>query len=153
MPTKDACPKGLRAIHLPLAALQGSRGAQGASGAPGAAGAQGIQGSAGAQGPQGSQGAQGGTGGQGAQGVAGISGYQLVTNSNSLIAGSQGPTKATCPAGKTVIGGGVTTDGGAGAYVADSYPLSPTVWSAVIDNTTGVSIDVFVTAICVVVSG
>ena len=24
MPTKDACPKGLRAIHLPLTALQGS---------------------------------------------------------------------------------------------------------------------------------
>ncbi|MCU1493253.1 MAG: hypothetical protein JWO62_1017 [Acidimicrobiaceae bacterium] len=52
-----------------------------------------------------------------------------------------------------MIGGGVTTDGGAGANVEDSYPLSSTEWSANVDNTTGTSIDVFVTAICVVVSG
>jgi hypothetical protein len=52
-----------------------------------------------------------------------------------------------------VIGGGVTTDGGEGASVADSYPLSATQWNAVIYNNTGVSVDVFVTAICVIVSG
>jgi hypothetical protein len=60
-------------------------------------GPQGIQGETGATGPQGEQ---------GEQGPSGISGYEVVTSSYSVPPTVSGTFYATCPTGKSVLGGG-----------------------------------------------
>ncbi len=97
----------------------GPQGAQGAPGVMGPAGPQGKDGAAGPQGlagPQGTAGAAGPQGATGATGPRGISGVQVVIGPPSDPAlskgGPQSQSVATCPTGKTVIGGGYQVIGG-----------------------------------------
>lgn len=90
--------------------------------------AQGPQGDKGARGPAG---VPGPAGPAGAQGPAGVSGYQIVTAS--------GPTDSTpfktlvvnCPAGQSVLGGGVSPETASQTdtlVVVNSYPSQSTQW-------------------------
>src|SRR5438477_15199 len=91
-----------------------TEGPAGAAGAPGPAGAAGPQGGAGGQGgprPAGPQGDAGPAGPQGGPGTPGVSGWEYVTASVSLPAGTTKSATARCSAGKQVFGGGFTSPG------------------------------------------
>jgi hypothetical protein len=70
----------------------------------GPAGATGPQGVPGATGPQGLPGAPG------APGLAGVSGYQVITSMSAMSATPQKAVAANCPAGESVLGGGVAAE-------------------------------------------
>ena len=98
----------------------------------------------GPQGPQGETGATGATGPegpqgqQGVQGPAGISGLQHVTGSPVTVLRSESQTAAaTCPNGKTVIGGGFTTGVPPGS---SARPEAMIVFSSASNATTGWSV-------------
>jgi Collagen triple helix repeat (20 copies) len=138
---------------------QGDPGIQGPPGPPGAKGEQGDPGIQGPPGPPGPKGDKGDTGDQGPPGPSGLSGLQVVT-SPPLAVGlfDFGHAEATCPAGKTLIGGGGrigATGGFASAdagYLEQSYPSGNT-WFVRAHNT-GPWIDVPLVAyaICATVS-
>src|SRR5439155_9292474 len=118
-------------------------------------GDQGLQGIQGIQGPPGPKGDKGDTGDPGPPGPSGLSGLQVVT-SPPLVVGlfDFGHAEATCPAGKTLIGGGgrmggVTSDAG---YLEMSFPSGNT-WF-VRGHNTGPFIDepLVAYAICATVS-
>jgi len=98
----------------------GATGQTGATGATGATGPTGITGPTGATGPtgptgvQGFQGVTGPTGATGATGANGTSNFQIVTGSSSTNVTPGGTyqlfTKATCPNGTQLIGGGADTN-------------------------------------------
>jgi Collagen triple helix repeat (20 copies) len=112
----------------------GPRGEQGPAGPQGAEGPAGPAGPTGPQGPQGPAGPKGDTGErgpQGPEGPPGLSGVERVfteiNGPGDFHAGS-----AACPAGKTVIGGGVYNNpagGTADLEVHYSYP-SGNSWTA-----------------------
>jgi hypothetical protein len=62
---------------------------------------------AGQQGPAGPQGPAGATG---PQGPAGVSGYQVITSTSPMSATGQKAVAANCPAGQSVLGGGVAAE-------------------------------------------
>jgi hypothetical protein len=124
-------------------------GATGATGAQGATGPQGATGDTGPVGPQGPA---------GAAGAAGVSGYVRV--SSSLTCGSSssvcGPLTTSCPAGKSVLGGGVNypaTQPGS-RFVYASYPSAANQWTALISDAGSAqgSLTLVVWAICAQVS-
>ncbi len=78
-----------------LAGPQGPQGPEGPAGPKGATGAQGPQGSQGAQGPQ---------------GPSGVSGIEYVVVGNDIAGNSTEFWGAECPAGKKVLGGGVSSN-------------------------------------------
>ena len=98
----------------------------------------------GAQGIQGTQGIQGAQGIQGTQGPAGVSGWQLVSvqvtvdqDDDALFSELVNPL--TCPAGKKVLGGGVTPNfsSAQGPRLEYSGPAANgTRWDARLFNTT-----------------
>lgn len=61
----------------------------------------------GPQGPQGATGPQGPVGRTGLQGPAGVSGYQVITSTSPTSATSEKAVAANCPAGESILGGGV----------------------------------------------
>jgi hypothetical protein len=67
----------------------------------------GPQGAPGPQGPAGATGPQGPVGKTGLQGPAGVSGYQVITSTSPTGATSEKAVAANCPAGESVLGGGV----------------------------------------------
>lgn len=117
------CGKGLARVSLPLSTVSGPRGATGPSGAAGPAG------------PAGPTGVTGGTG------PSGISHYQLITGSTTSIPGNGSEVEVfvACPAGTSIIGGGVYEL--SGAIVASDYPyIDPSTsigyWIGYFNNTT-----------------
>ena len=145
-------------ITIPLNG-QGGTGPQGPQGDPGPAGPQGPQGDAGPAGPQGPQGDPGTAGVQGPQGAAGEkgdagpvgpqgpqgepgpSGAQriegaVVSSPAAYGSGNQTTATATCPEGKTILGGGarVTSSNGAEdgrVILSSSYPSDDHTWTAI----------------------
>ncbi len=128
-----------------------------ASAKPGAAGV------AGAQGPQGPQGPRGLTGTsiegpKGLPGSAGISGYEIVTGSEvqSLKTGDNAAfASASCPAGKSVLGGGFTTDDAEAAkpFAIEDLPSGSGGWKVLLlsPDLAGYGLQAY--AICATVSG
>jgi hypothetical protein len=91
----------------------------------------------GAVGPQGPAGPAGATGAKGLAGPPGIAEYQIVAaedSSPTTLSGS-GAVSATCPTGKSLIGGGGTATRVDGSFGGDSYkvvaswPASATSWT------------------------
>jgi hypothetical protein len=101
----------------------------------------GFTGSTGATGVTGATGATGVTGATGATGATGLTASQIVSSgpvesSNSASAGTQVTATASCPAGKTLLGGGGrATKGGSAPLssltLAESYPSASNTWKAV----------------------
>jgi hypothetical protein len=132
----------------------GATGAQGPKGDTGAQGPQGLKGDTGAtgatgpQGPKGDTGAQGPQGATGATGAAGISGYEQVFQHETdvtIAPGDELIRSVSCPAGKTVISGGVIYTGPSGArpVLLDSGAQSSTIWGIALGNpTTNVTITI-----------
>jgi hypothetical protein len=82
------------------------------------------RGERGAQGPAGPQGGAGPKGDTGAPGAPGVSGYEIATASASLAAGNTKTVVATCPTGKTVLGGGYSGVGNL-LDTSESHPAGP----------------------------
>lgn len=97
-------------------------------------------------GPQGPAGPQGPTG---PKGDPGLSGYEQITRSYTLQAGSGFGLTASCPAGKSVLGGGYQYIPASLTAPSISYdgPFG-TVWRINGVNTTGVTITLNVFAVC-----
>jgi hypothetical protein len=112
-PTGDTGPTG----------LAGQAGPPGPVGAGGPAGPAGPAGSTGSAGPVGPQGPQGPVGPQGPQGPSWTN-YQLIFN----FAEATDPTtsflgtRALCPPGTRVLGGGASVTGGIRGYISQSSP-------------------------------
>lgn len=108
-------------------------GQQGPAGPQGPAGAAGPLGTAGAAGPQGPAGAIG------PQGPAGVSGYQVITSTSPTSAASSKAVAANCPAGESVLGGGVLAGAPSGDTLVtqQSYPNNNnTQWFGVANDLT-----------------
>jgi hypothetical protein len=110
-PSGDVGPTGPKGDAGP----QGEPGAKGDTGAPGPHGPAGPNGDPGPPGPPGPSGPVGPVGAAGpagpvgpvgGAGPAGLSGYQFVTAASATNSTSPKTVTATCPAGKTTIGGG-----------------------------------------------
>jgi hypothetical protein len=133
--------------------VQGATGTQGATGAQGVIGPQGLQGVAGVQGPQGTQGTQGVIGPTGPTGSIASSVVKVTTATAACTINNGTCTlTATCPAGKSVISGGISAGGATAAKFLDlteSYPSSTTAWtiSAMNWGTTG-TITITAYALC-----
>ena len=83
----------------------------------------------------GPQGVQGDAGPAGPQGPVGISGLEQVTGTPvTILRGENGTSIATCPNGKTVLGGGFSTAVPAGS---SARPEAMIVFSSMSDGTTG----------------
>jgi Collagen triple helix repeat (20 copies) len=119
-------PRGRTGATGPVGAT-GATGAAGATGPQGPAGPQGLQGPVGPTGATGATGATGPAGATGPQGGPGISNYQIVTSTTTYTAPQdytvQPYADAFCPAGTSLLGGGVQNPDAA-AYVVDSGPYS-----------------------------
>jgi hypothetical protein len=138
---------------------QGPPGIQGPPGPPGQKGDKGDRGIQGPPGPPGPKGDKGDPGDPGPPGASGLSGLQIVT-SPSLLVGlfDFGHAEATCPAGKTLIGGGgrIGSPGGFASadagYLEQSYPSGNT-WFVRGHNTgPWIDVDLVAYAICATVS-
>ena len=135
-----------------VAGPQGAQGPTGPSGSPGAKGEQGLPGQPGEQGLPGLQGPLGAPGAKGEQGSPGISEYQVVDGSfeNSSQTGiNEARASATCPAGKSVIGGGDSTAGSdADVYIVSSAPNGTAEWEAVATAASEERYELVAVAIC-----
>jgi len=133
---------------------EGSAGPQGPKGATGPQGPVGPKGATGLQGPVGPKGATGATGPAGfagPQGIPGVSGRQVVEKSFMVAPNTLAAGFATCPSGKTVLGGG-TYLATADLRLTWSYP-SGAAWEGRAYNTSGVNTTQFkIYAICAYVS-
>jgi hypothetical protein len=102
---------------------------------------------AGPTGPAGSQGPKGDTG---AAGAPGVSGYEIAFANASLAAGETKELVATCPTGKTVLGGGYSA--GHLLETSESHPAGPipgtNQWDVTAKNTELGSTTLLVYAIC-----
>jgi hypothetical protein len=148
--------------------LQGIQGIQGEKGEPGVKGDkgdQGIQGEKGDQGVQGIQGPKGDKGDTGAQGIQGIQGIQGPTGlsgwqrvqgySDTVREGTTTRLTVTCPAGKSVLGGGYVNPDtkGTNNSVLASFPATQSTWEVQIFNPSGsTSFAVIPYAICATVT-
>ena len=133
---------------------KGDAGARGATGPAGSAGPQGPKGETGAGSPgaKGDAGPRGPQGDTGATGRDGVSGYEVVTgNDVTNWPGTQTGGAAACPAGKVVIGGGVSGNGGTEQSINSSRPgPDDTDWVAYVNNTGTIARSFNVYAICAV---
>ena len=91
VPNGTTCPKSAKLVSW---AVTGPPGPAGPAGATGATGPQGTTGPAGVTGPA------------GAQGPAGVSGYEFISTVTTLPPQVTTEAKATCPSGKSPVGGG-----------------------------------------------
>ncbi|MBC2931961.1 hypothetical protein [Nocardioides sp. zg-1228] len=135
--TKKSCRRGEQAVTWNKRGVPGSDGVDGTNGAAGAAGAAGERGPAGAP---------------------GVSGYQIVERSTPVDGFFLGSAEVACPAGKRVVGGGVSALNAAGRDVGTStflvraeYPSADgSKWGAIVENGSGTVVSRFVIrAICV----
>jgi len=135
--TKKSCRKGERALTWNKRGVPGSDGVDGTNGAAGAAGPAGERGAAGAP---------------------GVSGYQVVERSTPVSGTFFGSAEVACPAGKRVVGGGVSAldaggrDVGTSTFlVRNEYPSADgSTWGAIVENGGGTFVTRFVIrAICV----
>lgn len=130
----------------------GSPGTKGEQGLPGQPGEQGLPGQPGERGLPGLQGPLGAPGAKGEQGSPGISEYQVVDGSfeNSSQTGiNEARASATCPAGKSVIGGGNSTAGSdADVYIVSSAPNGTAEWEAVATAASEERYELVAVAIC-----
>jgi hypothetical protein len=103
---------------------------------------------AGPKGPAGPQGLKGDTG---AAGAPGVSGYEIAQTSDSLAGGETKKVVATCPTGKTVLGGGYSGVGNL-LETSESHPAGPVPgvnqWVVVAKNAQVSSTGLVVYAIC-----
>jgi Collagen triple helix repeat (20 copies) len=134
-----------------LKALKGRNGKTGPTGPQGTAGANGAVGKEGPQGKEGSKGQQG------TEGPSGISGYQIVQGNVASGSGSGfnfAFSKAKCPSGKKVIGGGYyTLSGENGKIYADiNGPVGTEEWEAVLSSASLSAYTQSAYAICATVS-
>ncbi|MEU0096092.1 hypothetical protein [Kribbella sp. NPDC006257] len=134
-----------------VAGPQGTIGPQGATGPQGARGATGEQGPAGATGAAGIPGPPGATGAVGPAGPAGASGYQQVVAGNDIAPGAFIQTRAACPAGKVVVGGGFDL-ADPSLQLWGNGPAGNQVWSVRLRNLGTQTRHVTVTALCVTAS-
>ena len=122
--------------------LKGDQGVQGEKGEKGEQGIQGIQGLVGPQGPVGPVGSVGPQGPQGIQGPSGMSGWEKVQGySGTVREGTTTRLTVTCPAGKSVLGGGYMNPDtrGTNNSVLASFPASQFTWEVQIFNPSGSS--------------
>jgi len=110
-PTGPMGPQGPQGATGPMGpqGLQGPAGPTGATGPmgpPGDAGTVGATGATGPMGPTGPVGPEGPMGPAGPAGDPGVSGLELVTVSSAVDSVARKNVTATCPAGKSAIGGG-----------------------------------------------
>ncbi len=98
-------------------------------------------------GPTGPQGPAGPQGPKGDAGAAGLSAVEVVTSSASAAAGAFGGDSATCPNGKIVLGGGVSS-ANVDVYVTASQPIGTTAWSGRVYNASAASASVTTYAVC-----
>src|SRR5436190_344650 len=127
------------------------KGAAGPQGPPGLAGMTGPAGATGAAGPPGPEGPAGAAGPAGPAGPPGpgVSGYQVVVDTMSVDAHSEGLLPLHCPLGTNVLGGG---GGGYGFHLEKSIPIVGTPgWFVAALNDTGGAANLEVSAICAVV--
>ena len=113
---------------------------------------------AGAPGATGAPGPKGDRGTNGTNGSPGVSGYQLVESAEiANPAGSQDFGSVPCPAGKSVLGGGVYGSGDIDQSVNGSYPGDPdgvgstNGWNGYMNNKSATDETFRVYAICGVV--
>src|SRR5690606_40789264 len=92
-------------------------------------GDRGPQGPKGDPGPKGEKGDKGDAGPAGPQGAPGVSGHQVVLTSGVLL-GTQASRSWTidCPAGKTLLGGGVL-NAAKRVHVISAGPIDADTWS------------------------
>ena len=120
-----------------LTTVKGETGSQGPQGPAGPQGAQGPQG------PQGNPGANGADGPQGEPGSPGVSGRVLITATTAPTVGAFANSfvTATCPIGKTTIGGGCISNISAlvvrSSYAQDAFINPNNVWTCEFQNITG----------------
>jgi hypothetical protein len=137
-----------------LTGPKGDTGAAGSTGPKGETGATGLTGPKGDTGAVGPAGPKGDTGADGATGPAGLTNYQVVTNSATVDSCGFGcdytysSRGASCPAGLSVLGGGVLSTDSGRLQVAESGPASTARWFAEIYNEHSGSHDYTVYAIC-----
>jgi hypothetical protein len=129
----------------------GPRGAVGPTGAAGAAGASGAQGPAGPQGPQGVQGFTGPQGQPGSFDLGKITYVTGPTTSVVSVAGLGVGIEARCPAGNKVVGGGfqILSEDTAVGVVRSESDSSGSGWNVEVTNTSGSSVNMHATAVCV----
>lgn len=132
----------------------GPVGAPGAAGATGPAGPAGPPGTAGAAGPAGPTGPAGPAGPSDSQVLAPVAG----TSAGGLAAGQSFSLTSTCPAGKKILGGGLTYSvsnvGQTSRVTAVSYPSAAGAWTAIVrvhqTLGSGATITLAVYAVCTV---
>ena len=91
-----------------------------------------VQGAQGTQGPQGQQGAQGP---QGQQGPQGVSGWVMVKFETTVHPDTDLGNSVNCPAGKKVLGGGITKQIIGDSMVMESGPKDDgSGWFVLMDN-------------------
>jgi hypothetical protein len=123
---------------------EGPQGPVGATGATGPVGPQGETGPTGpvgvtgATGPQGPTGPRGDTGPTGPAGPSGVSGYERVSSTLEIPANTIRFVTVSCPAGKRVLGGGITNEIPLlllqNVRMSESGPTTETSWGATIVN-------------------
>lgn len=97
-------------------------------------------------GPQGPKGDKGEKGSKGDQGNPGLAAVEVVRTTATIAAGTYGGTTATCPAAKTVLGGGVNTSN-LSVLTTTSRPLSGQ-WEGRAYNNTGTGQLIEIYAVC-----
>ena len=138
--------------QLPAGGGPGTAGAKGETGAQGHVGPAGPEGPQGPAGPEGPQGQRGPAGPQGPQGVPGLSGVEtVIANNFSSQVRLEAQATATCPAGKTLIGGGAEVvsqfaERKTGLVVSRPAGNSWTATGRTFESATGVNLSVY--AIC-----
>lgn len=121
-------------------------------GPAGPAGAQGPQGAQGAKGDQGHKGPKGDKGDKGDPGDPAASGYQVVSGSSALDPSKRHFARASCPAGKRVLGGGHTIPY-TGSYATIRNLPEGNSWYVIADQIAGTGDwRLIATAICATVS-
>jgi hypothetical protein len=138
------------------------RGAAGLTGAPGLPGPKGDKGDPGPRGPSGATGGSGPAGPAGptgAPGPTGVSGWQFVISERNVLGApnhTAGEWESDCPAGKKVLGGGVTAGNGGDRTRLHVYFSGPAGvgdgWDAGVQNDGADAVNVFIWAICASVS-
>lgn len=117
----------------------------------GAIGLPGPKGDKGDKGPKGDKGDRGLPGTPGPQGAPGISAYQVATGSSPQDASGRKFARASCPAGKRVLGGGHSIPYTGSYEIIRSYPEGNT-WYVIADHDGGGTWAVIAYAVCVIVS-
>jgi hypothetical protein len=83
-------------------------------------------------GANGATGPAGPAGPAGPQGAPGLSGHAIATAVYHLDPGYETTVKVTAPAGKVVLGGGVSSATSGALIVEESYPSSATTWTVTV---------------------